>query len=126
MTLTDKQKAFAREYILDFNATQSAKRAGYSEKTAYAQGSALLKKVEIQQAIDENLKRQEEQLRQQFSTDAIKAREIMFNIMKDDNAPENVRLSAAKDFLDRAGFKPVEKQDINNSGDIGIKVEWTE
>ena len=32
--LTDKQEAFCREYCLDWNGTQAAIRAGYSEKTA--------------------------------------------------------------------------------------------
>ena len=32
--LTDKQKASCDEYPVDFNATQAAIRAGYSEKTA--------------------------------------------------------------------------------------------
>lgn len=32
--LTDKQEQFCQEYLIDFNATQAAIRAGYSEKTA--------------------------------------------------------------------------------------------
>jgi len=32
--LTDKQKAFCEEYLIDFNGTAAAKRAGYSPKTA--------------------------------------------------------------------------------------------
>lgn len=46
--LTDKQKRFCEEYLIDLNATQAAIRAGYKEKTAYAQGQRLLKKVEAQ------------------------------------------------------------------------------
>lgn len=46
--LNEKQKIFCDEYIIDFNATQAAIRAGYSEKTAYSMGQRLLKKVEIQ------------------------------------------------------------------------------
>lgn len=49
--LTDKQTAFAREYLVDLNATQAAIRAGYSERTAYSVGQRLLKKVEIQRAV---------------------------------------------------------------------------
>jgi phage terminase small subunit len=50
-TLTPKQAAFVREYQVDMNATQAAIRAGYSEATAYAQGSRLLKHVEVQHAL---------------------------------------------------------------------------
>ncbi len=49
---TDKQAAFVREYPKDFNATAAAKRAGYSEATAGQIGHALLKKVEIQVAVE--------------------------------------------------------------------------
>lgn len=49
--LTDKQELFAREYLSDLNATQAAKRAGYSDKTAYSIGQENLKKPEIQARI---------------------------------------------------------------------------
>ena len=41
------QKAFADYYIECGNATEAAKRAGYSEKTAYSIGQRLLKHVEV-------------------------------------------------------------------------------
>ncbi|HHH0240812.1 TPA: terminase small subunit [Yersinia enterocolitica] len=46
--LTDKQELFAREYIVDLNATQAAIRAGYSAKTANEQASRLLANVNVQ------------------------------------------------------------------------------
>lgn len=51
--LTDKQIRFCDEYLIDFNATQAAIRAGYSAKTAYAQGERLLKKVEAKKYLSE-------------------------------------------------------------------------
>lgn len=51
--LTDKQKRFIEEYLIDLNATQAAIRAGYSEKTAYSIGEENLKKPEIKRAIGE-------------------------------------------------------------------------
>lgn len=53
MALTEKQKRFVAEYLVDLNATAAAKRAGYSEKTAYSTGQRLLKDVEIQNAVQE-------------------------------------------------------------------------
>lgn len=44
---TPRQEKFMEEYIMLDNATQAAKNAGYSEKTAYSQGQRLLKNVEI-------------------------------------------------------------------------------
>jgi phage terminase small subunit len=46
--MTPKQRRFIEEYLVDLNATQAAIRAGYSEKTAYAAGQRLLKKVEAE------------------------------------------------------------------------------
>ena len=57
MALTKKQKVFADEYLVDTNATQAAIRAGYSEKTAYSQGQRLLKNVEVQNYIEEQLEK---------------------------------------------------------------------
>ena len=45
--LNGKRKRFAREYMIDMNATQAAIRAGYAERTAYSQGQRLLKNVEV-------------------------------------------------------------------------------
>ena len=51
--LNFRQEMFAREYIVNSNATSAATLAGYSEKTAYSIGSALLKNVEVKKRIDE-------------------------------------------------------------------------
>lgn len=50
--LTPKQEMFVKEYLVDLNATQAAVRAGYSEKTANAQGSRLLANVNIRAYIE--------------------------------------------------------------------------
>ena len=54
------QKAFADYYIETANATESAKRAGYSEKTARSQGQRLLTNVDISAYIKERLDEQTE------------------------------------------------------------------
>lgn len=53
--LTDKQRRFVEEYLVDLNATQAAIRAGYSVKTANEQGSQLLAKLSVQQEISERM-----------------------------------------------------------------------
>lgn len=55
MSLTDKQTAFVNEYLHDFNATQAAIRAGYSQKTAYSIGQENLRKPDISAAIKERV-----------------------------------------------------------------------
>ena len=47
----DRKHMFAKEYLIDLNATQAAKRAGYSEKTAYRTGCDLLKIPQVAKAI---------------------------------------------------------------------------
>lgn len=49
--MTEKQKRFVEEYLIDLNATQAAIRAGFSVKTANEQGSRMLANVSIQTAI---------------------------------------------------------------------------
>lgn len=51
MALTDKQRRFVDEYLVDLNATQAAIRAGYSQKTAGQTGNEYLRKPEIAKAI---------------------------------------------------------------------------
>lgn len=55
--MTEKQKRFCTEYLIDLNATQAAIRAGYSEKTAGTIGQRLLKNVDIKKYIDEQLQK---------------------------------------------------------------------
>lgn len=57
MALTDKQKRFCEEYLIDLNATQAAIRSGYSPKTAEQTASRLLRNVKVQEYI---AKRQKE------------------------------------------------------------------
>ena len=54
--MNDKQKMFVTEYVKDMNSTAAAKRAGYSERTAYSIGQRLLKDVEIKSSIDNTLR----------------------------------------------------------------------
>ncbi|MFQ5786716.1 MAG: terminase small subunit [Thermodesulfobacteriota bacterium] len=58
--LNKMQQRFILEYLVDFNATKAAQRAGYSEKTAYAQGHELLKHPEIRDAINKGALEQDE------------------------------------------------------------------
>lgn len=60
--LTKKQALFVQEYLIDLNATQSYKRAGYSvnsDAAAGVEGHKLLKNPKIQEAIEEAMKKRE-------------------------------------------------------------------
>ena len=60
--LTDKQKKFADEYLIDCNATQAAIRAGYSKKTAHVIGDENLKKPKIRTYLEERMAEKEKGL----------------------------------------------------------------
>jgi len=59
LELTEKQKRFCDEYLIDLNATQAAIRAGYSTKTAKSIGQENLTKPYLKTYIDERLKKLE-------------------------------------------------------------------
>ena len=67
--LEPRQQRFVDEYLIDFNATQAAIRAGYSKRTAQEQSSRLLSNVMVSAAIGAARKRQQE--RTQITADAV-------------------------------------------------------
>ncbi|MFN8452015.1 MAG: terminase small subunit [Anaerolineae bacterium] len=69
MALTTQQQAFVSAYLRTFNATKAALEAKYSEKTAYSQGSRLLKNAEIAAVI-----------RARMEADAMSASEVLFHL----------------------------------------------
>ena len=67
--LTDKQKKFIDEYLVDLNATQAAIRAGYKEKAAYRTGAENLRKPQIQEEIQKRM--EERQKRTEITQDMV-------------------------------------------------------
>ena len=51
--LTDKQRRFCDEYLIDLNGTQAAIRAGYSKKSAMELGYQLLQKTPVQEYVQQ-------------------------------------------------------------------------
>ena len=62
MKLTPKQKKFCEWYIKTGNATEAAKKSGYSEKTAGDIGAENLRKPNISAYIAERMKKQDAKL----------------------------------------------------------------
>lgn len=58
--LTQRQRRFVDEYLIDLNGTQAAIRSGYSQKTANEQSTRLLANVHIQQYLAARMKAREE------------------------------------------------------------------
>ena len=76
--MTEKQKRFCDEYLVDLNATQAAIRAGYNPKTAYSQGQRLLKKADVKKCIEDRL----EQLKSERTADAKEVMEYLTAVMR--------------------------------------------
>lgn len=60
--MTEKQKLFCNEYLIDLNATQAAIRAGYSEKYAHTNVSKLLQNTTIREYIENRIAEKEDKL----------------------------------------------------------------
>lgn len=54
--MTERQRRFVDYFIQTGNASEAARRAGYSKKTAYSIGEENLRKPEIRRAIERRLK----------------------------------------------------------------------
>lgn len=88
LNLTRKQKRFIDEYLIDCNATQAAIRAGYSQKTASAQGSKLFAIPEIAEAIEERL----ELIRSKKIAEATEVLEYLTAVMRGEHTEQALQL----------------------------------
>ena len=59
LALNTRQKAFANNWLKCFNATEAARRAGYSKKTAAQMGYENLRKPEIREYIHARIQEQD-------------------------------------------------------------------
>ncbi len=96
--LNIKQKKFADEYLVCLNATESAIKAGYSEKTAYSIGQRLLKKVEVKNYIDEHLKK----LESEKIADTKEIMESLTRILRGQEQEETIVIEGQGDGVSKA------------------------
>lgn len=87
--LTDRQRNFCYCYYENFNATQAAIKAGYSEKTAAEQGCRLLKNVKVKEFL--------EKLREVYRTEFLITQERVMN------RHVQIALSDMRDFITEDG-----------------------
>jgi|TARA_R100000501_G_C2528089_1_gene52261 hypothetical protein len=100
--LTDKQELFCTYYVSNGGrGSIAAKEAGYSENSCREQSYELLRKPHIQDRIRQLME-------QHFGTIAPDMASVLKNLALNARS-ELVRYNSAKDLLDRAGFKGMEK-----------------
>ena len=116
--LTIKQKRFADAYIELGNASEAARQAGYSPKTAGVIGSENLTKPVIKEYIDERMNVLEEDTiaRQTEILQSLTA------IMRDKTSRSNDKLKAAELLMKKYQMFGVEEE----TGDVVIEIGLVE
>jgi len=100
--LTEKQRQFVKEYLVDLNATQAAIRAGYSPKTANEQATRLLVNVSIRTAIEKAMQKRSE--RTEITADMVL--QEFWSIAKDD-IKNHLAYRTEKTLIDYEDGKPI-------------------
>lgn len=113
--LTEKQELFASLYVASGGKVGlSAERAGYASRN---EGTRLLKDPKI-------IKRIQEMTLEAIGVNAVSALHTVVRLSKSARS-DYVRLEAAKDILDRAGYRPPERVDHRVSGDLSVSFDIT-
>ena len=120
MTLDGRQKKFAKEYAESLNMYQSAINAGYSESYAKSSSYKLLDIVGMEDEIERIRAEEQDKVQKRFAIGASKAIKWMIEAIDDDDVPPTVKQTVTKNLLDYAGYKPVDKQETQLSGGLGI------
>ena len=98
------------------NTSQAAVRAGYAEgKAGYVTAHKALKQPHVQQYM---MQRIQESLGVNATLAAAKVMSLATGARS-----EHVQLEAAKDILDRAGFKPIDRAQVQVAGDIKVSID---
>ncbi|MBO0456300.1 terminase small subunit [Enterococcus hulanensis] len=117
---TRQQKEFVDIYLKNRkkNQTQAAVDAGYSPKSASSQAYQLLQNPIVLEYLEKREKQLEKELKREFFFDAIDARRVLSEVVNNPESKDADRINAAKDLLDRAGYKAVDVHEIQSTVNI--------
>lgn len=120
MDLTPKQKAFADEFLKCGNATEAAKRAGYSEQSARQMGTENLSKPSISSYIQERQK----QIDDERIADIAEIQRFYSSVLRGEvkdqfglDASLETRIAAGRELMKR-----FEKAESNKNDSCGITI----
>lgn len=115
--LTEQRKRFVLEYIKlrCKNQREAAIRAGYSPKSAATQACEILKDSEVQAFLQEQKTAILREIQEDLALSASDAVSVVYQVMMDTEAKDADRLKAAFDILDRAGFRPEDRDHVDQS-----------
>lgn len=120
MDLTPKQKAFVDEFLKCGNATEAAKRAGYSEQSARQMGTENLSKPSISSYIQERQK----QIDDERIADIAEIQRFYSSVLRGEvkdqfglDASLETRIAAGRELMKR-----FEKTESNKNDSYGITI----
>lgn len=114
--LTTKQRRFVAEFLANGGRQRDAAlAAGYPPKSADVTASRLVRNPVVQQHLAR-------EMMQQLGLDAVMALATMRSLAKSANS-EYVQQMAAKDLLDRAGFAPPDRQQLQIDGQLTVSID---
>ena len=111
MKLNARQKAFCEYYVACGNATESAIKAGYSEKYT----NKNVSKIRQNTAVQEYIKELQEKAKTSRIMTAVERREFLTEVIKNGNEKVQDRLKAL-DILNKMTGEYIQKVEVN--GDI--------
>lgn len=115
--LTDKQMKLVDTLVATgCSVTQAARDAGYAKgDSGRVSASKALRQPHVQQYM---MARVSEQLGLNATVAAAKVLKLASGAKS-----EYVQLEASKDILDRAGFKPIDRSQVQVAGDIRVSID---
>lgn len=117
--LTDKQRAFVDALFLpNTTQTEAAVIAGYAAKSAHVAASRTLRLPAVQEYLTTCVQ-------DGISVSAVKALSVVGDLQQGAKS-DYVRLQAAQDVLDRAGYKPVEKHAHAIRGELVVNIDLSD
>jgi hypothetical protein len=115
--LTPRQKALVEAFVSNGgNLSKAAEEAGYAEgNSGRTTAWKAMKTPHVQQYLMQ-------QTAEAFGVHAVKALGKIAQLSGNAKS-EYVQLEASKDLLDRAGFKPIERHQMQVAGDIRVSID---
>ena len=115
--LTDRQTALVDTLVAEgCSITEAAGKAGYAEgDSGRVSASKALKQPHVQQYMMQCVS---EQLGLNAATAAARVMRLATGAKS-----EYVQLEASKDILDRAGYKPIDRSQVQVAGDIKVSID---
>lgn len=119
MILTERQKAFCEHYAACLNATEAAKKAGYSPKSARSIGQENLTKPDIQEYL-QSLTAEQKEIRMAKADDVLI---VLSDTLWDKELPIQARLKAAELLGKRYGLFTERQETVGDNISVQINLK---